>query len=185
MQPGLGDVQVNLVGLAAVDLFGALLAFPPLVVFALAPLQPLAGRRPRPVEPDMEPVVFTARRVGPYLDVVTAGRVEMHGVGEDRHFPRLVREVLPRDELVVVRAPCVGQDFHISSSTGGRGVIVVPVRLYLGRHIGGHHVPPSFLRRALLREVLGLDGDQPVPLFERNLSPLGRCEHQCVQRPRE
>lgn len=115
---GVFDVDVDLVRFAAVLFLCALFTFPPPRSLPLAPLQSLATRRPRAIDADVQTVVFRTRRMSTHPHVIAPGRTEMNLVVQHGHLAWIGRKVLAVNQLVVVSASRVREDFEIGTTAG-------------------------------------------------------------------
>ena len=116
------DIEVDLVGLAAMLFFGALLAVPTPVLLSLAPLQALTAVGPLPVKTNMQPVVFRTGGMGAHPNVIASRRCDRNLVVKNRHLARLRRKVFPMNQFVTMRATRIGKDLQVSSAAGSSDV---------------------------------------------------------------
>ena len=156
MKSGLGDIDPDLAKDAGVNGLGALLGIPGPFIFG-SPLHFSSRVGPAAVESKVDAVVFGVGGESTNPAVVTAGSVEMDGIGEDGHLSALVRKVLSFDEFVSMRATGVGENFEVGSTRGRAGVIRVAVRLDIGCVFGGDDVPGPDIRLVLGNEMFGFN----------------------------
>src|SRR5687767_7136385 len=88
-------------------LLGSLLAFPTPGVFTFTPLEAATGFGPLTVQAHMQAIVFGPGRESARPNVIATSLVESDAVMQHSHRARHVREILARNECVIVGAASV------------------------------------------------------------------------------